>query len=698
MRRALLLLLIAGCSSGGGGGAPPPPKVERQPFAEMIHGEKVADPFRHLEDGENAEVKSWADSQNERTRKALDARPSRPALRARIEQMVAIGRLRSPQVFGNRVFYSKRTALENQSVLYVRDGFGGSGRRLVDPNTMSADGTIALDWWHPSPDGSKVAYGTSEGGSEQSTLRVKEVETGRELPEAIPRTRAAAVAWLPDQSGFYYTAYPAPGTVPKGEENYHRRVYFHKLETSVDDDRLVFGETRPKEDWPSVDLSRDGRWLIVEVHQGWSRSEVFVKDLQESGKWVPIARGLDASTFATVHDGTVYLLTNHKAPRFRIASCAPTETDPENWKDIVPEGEGPIRSFQIVGGRIAIHELKDATSRIRTVGLDGQGSTEVELPDQGTVWSLHADSTRADLVFDYTSFFSPTSLFRFRVDTGALKEFERLESPVDTTPFEWSQVRYPSKDGTSLTMFLLQKKGTARDGRRPTILSGYGGFGIAITPSFNPGAIAWMERGGVFAMPNLRGGGEFGEPWHQAGMLSKKQNSFDDFIAAAEWLIQQKVTSPDCLAIEGGSNGGLLVGAALTQRPELFRAVVCAVPLLDMVRYHKFQIARLWIPEYGDPAKAEDFKWLYAYSPYHRVKDNTRYPAVILMTAERDTRVDPLHARKMCARLQEASTSGRPVLLRFEKKAGHGAGKPLSKAIEELADEYSFLMWQLGME
>jgi len=698
MRRSLFLLLLAGCATGGGSVAPaPPPPKAAEAMVETIHGEPVADPFRSLEDGDSAEVKSWADGQNERTRKALDARPSRAALRARIEQMVAIGRLRSPEVYGSRVFYSKRTALENQSVLYVRDGFSGAGRRLVDPNSLAADGTVAIDWWHPSPDGSKVAYGTSEGGSEQSTLRVKEVETGKELTDTIPRTRAAAIAWTPDQSGFYYTQYPAPGSVPQNEESYHRRVYFHKLGTAIDEDRQIFAPTA-KEEWPNVDVSRDGRYLIVDVHMGWSRSDIFVKDLQEGGRWVPVVKGLDAKTYATVHEGTVYLLTNWKAPRYRIVSCAPTETDPAQWKEVVPEGEGPIRSFAVVGGKLAIHELKEATSRVRIVGLDGQGSTDVALPDTGTVWSLHGDPTGADLVFDYTSFFSPTSLFRYNLGSAAVKEFERLEAPVDPAPFEWSQVRYASKDGTSIPMFLIQKKGTPRDGQRPTLLSGYGGFNIALTPNFNPGAVAWIEKGGVFAFPNLRGGGEFGEPWHQAGMLGHKQNTFDDFIAAAEWLIKEKVTSPKHLAIEGGSNGGLLVGAAMTQRPDLFRAVVCSVPLLDMVRYPRFQLARLWIPEYGDPDKPEEFKWLYAYSPYHRVKDRTSYPAVLLLTAEKDTRVDPLHARKMCARLQQATSSGHPVLLRFEKKAGHGAGKPLSKAIEELADEYTFLMWQLGVD
>jgi prolyl oligopeptidase len=611
--------------------------------------------------------------------------------------LASIGRLRQPRVFGGRVFFLKRTGIENQPALYVRDGFAGATRRIVDPNTLSADGTVALDWWYPSPDGSKIAYGTSEGGNELSTLRVKEVETGKDLGVEIPRTRAAAVAWRPDQTGFYYTAYPAPGTVPKDDEKYHRRVYFHKLGTSLDEDHLVFGEARAKEDWPNVSISRDGRWLVVDVHQGWSKSEIFAKDLQASGRWVPVVRGIDAKFFPMIHNGTLYFLTNWKAPRFRIMSCAPTETDPEQWKEIVPEGEQTISSFEIVGGRLAILELRDATSRLRTTALDGSGGADVELPGLGTLGEIQADPEGTALAFDFWTFFSPPALYRFDVASGTLKEFERLEG-IDTTQYESSQIRYASKDGTSIPMFLVHRKGMQRDGNQATLLTGYGGFGISMMPSFSSAIMMWLEKGGVFAMPNLRGGGEYGEAWHQAGMLANKQNTFDDFIAAAEWLVKEKVTSPGRLAILGGSNGGLLVGAALTQRPELFRAVVCDVPLLDMVRFHRFQLARLWIPEYGDPEKPEDFKWLYAYSPYHRVKDGTPYPAVFLRTAEGDTRVDPMHARKMCARLLEASTSRRPILFWCEKKAGHGAGKPLSKQLDDLADAYAFLMWQLGME
>ncbi len=699
MRLVLSLLVITGCAAGGGSSAsaPPAPKVEKRTLVENIHGEPVADPWRHLENGADPAVQAWTEGQNRVSRQALDSRASHAAMRARLETLASIGRVRQPRVYGGRVFYQKRTGKENQPALCVRDGFSGAGRRAIDPNTMSEAGLVALDWWYPSNDGSKIAYGTSERGSELSTLRVKEVETGKVLEDQIPRTQMAAIAWLPDHGGFYYTANPAPGTVPKGEEKYHRRVYFHKLGTSADEDQLVFGETRAKEDWPNVSLSRDGRWLVIDVHQGWSKSEIFAKDLQEGGRWIPVVRGIDAKFYPLVHGGALYILTNWKAPRFRIMTCAPTEKDPEQWKEIVPEGEATISSFEIVGGRLAILELRDATSRLRTTALDGTGAADIELPGLGTVDEIHGDPEGAALVFDYLSFFSPPALYRCDVTTGAVKEFERLEG-IDTSGYESSQVRYPSKDGTSIPMFLVHRKGISRNGNQPTLLTGYGGFGRSSTPFFSSAVMLWLEKGGVFAMPNLRGGGEYGEAWHQAGMLANKQNTFDDFIAAADWLVKERYTSPGRLAILGGSNGGLLVGAAMTQRPDLFRAVVCEVPLLDMVRFHRFQLARLWIPEYGDPDKPEDFKWLYAYSPYHRVKDGTSYPALLLRTAEGDTRVDPMHARKFCARLMDASNSRRPILFLCDKDAGHGAGKPLSKQLDELADSYTFLTWQLGMD
>ena len=696
MRRSILLLLLGTLGCGTAGVKPPPAKSEA--VVETIHGVPVSDPFRWLETGENPEVQAWTESQNAHTRKMLDPLKVRTSLRARLEQLASIGRVRSPRVFGRRVFFLKRVGLEAQPGLQVRDGFTGPTRRIIDPNTMSADGTTALDWWHPSPDGSLIAYGTSEGGTELSTLRIRNVENGQDHPEAIPNTRACGIAWLPDGSGFYYTSYPALGSVPKGEEKYYRKVWFHKVGDDPSADRLVFGEKRAKEDWPDPVLSPDGRYLVINVFQGWSKSEVYLKDLQEEGRWIPVVEKVDAQFSARVVGGKLLVFTNHEAPRYRIMSADPATPKMENWTELVPQGDATIRDFEVFGDRIALLELRDATSRLRTVGLDGSGGPVIDLPELGAVWEFHADTAGTVLVFDFTSFFHPPALYRYDGASGKVTCFEKLTVNIDTSRFEWRQVWVESKDGTKVPMFLVHARGLAADGRHPTLLYGYGGFAMPQMPYFGSGLIAWLEHGGVYAMPGIRGGGENGEEWHKGGMLANKQNSFDDFIAAAEWLFRQKITSPDKLAISGGSNGGLLVGAVLTQRPELFRSVLCGVPLLDMVRYHRFQIARIWIPEYGCADQPEDFKWLYAYSPYHRVAKGTAYPAVLLTAAEGDTRVDPLHARKMGARLQEATSSGRPVLVSIEKKAGHGAGKPLAKVLDQLVDEYSFLMWQLGMD
>jgi len=696
MRRTLLLLFLvtSGCSTGPAK-APPAKSVT---VVETIHGVPVNDPYRWLEAGEAEEVLAWTESQNKHTRKLLDPLKFRASLRERLEKLASIGRVRSPRVFGRRVFFLKRVGLEAQPGLQVRDGYTGPTRRVIDPNTMSADGTTALDWWHPSPDGSLIAYGTSEGGTELSTLRIRNVENGQDHPEAIPHTRACGLAWLPDGSGFYYTSYPAPGSVPKGDEKYFRKVWFHKVDTDPSQDRLIFGEKRAKEDWPEPVLSPDGRYLVINVYQGWSKSEVYLKDLQHDGRWIPVVEKVDAQFSARVVGGKVLVFTNHEAPRYRIMAADPATPKMEHWTELVPQGDAVITDFDVFGDRIVLLELRDATSRLRTVGLDGSGGPVVDLPDLGTVSEIHADSRGADFVFDFMSFFHAPALYRYDGASGKVTSFERLPTDVDMSRFESRQVWIVSKDGTKLPMFLVHARGLSKDGNHPTLLYGYGGFAQSMKPFFGSALMAWLERGGVYAMPSIRGGGEYGEDWHKGGMLANKQNSFDDFIAAAEWLIKERFTSPEKLAISGGSNGGLLVGAVLTQRPELFRAVLCGVPLLDMVRYHRFQLARLWIPEYGCSDNAEDFKWLFAYSPYHRVAKGTPYPAVLLTAAEGDTRVDPLHARKMGARLQEATSSGRPVLVWIEKKAGHGAGKPLAKVIDQLVDEYSFLMWQLGMD
>lgn len=702
----LVFVVFLGLASVRGGAERKPyPATRRENVVDRLHGVEVADPYRWLEDGDHPEVKAWVEAQNAYTREVLEQLPHRQAIRARLDSLTRIGTLGTPVPRKGRYFYTRRDGTQNQPILYVREGLEGPERALVDPNVLAADGTVALDWWYPSRDGRLLAYGLSRSGDEQSVLHVRDVATGRDLPDVIDRTRACSLAWLPDGSGFYYTRYPAPGSVPKGEENYHRHVYLHRLGDDPTRDRLVFGPGRPAEDWPSVDLSPDGRWLVVTEHQGWAKSEIFFKDTtRPEAEFQPLVEKVPAIFEPVVRNDVIYIRTNDQAPRYRLLRVDPLRPAREHWREIVPQGPDVLEGVGAIGDLLVAEYMVKASSRLRLLSRDGQAVHDVPLPTLGTLAGLGGEWDGQEVFFGFQSFTVPPSVYRFdfrwlsgaSVPAPAL--WQRVQADIDLAGYDVEQVDYPSKDGTRITMFLAHKKGLPRDGNNPTLLYGYGGFNISLTPMFNPSRFLFLERGGVLAIPNLRGGGEYGEAWHQAGMLGNKQNVFDDFLSAAEWLIRERWTSPRHLAIQGGSNGGLLVGAALTQRPELFRAVVCQVPLLDMVRYHKFLIARLWIPEYGSADDPEQFRWLYAYSPYHRVKDGTSYPATLIATAESDSRVDPLHARKMVARLQAASRGEAPILLRLETKAGHGAGKPRSKQLDELTDVWSFLFWQLGMK
>ena len=680
--------------------------TRRDDVVEAIHGVAVADPYRWLEDGEAAETRAWTAAQNARTEAALAAVPGRAALEARLRELLTVGTVAAPAVRGGRLFYLKREGEQNQPVLYARDGVDGAERAVVDPNALDAAGLAALDWWYPSPDGRLVAYGVSRDGDEWSTLRVVEVESGSVLPDEIARARYSSVAWLPDGSGFFYTRYPPPGSVPPGEEEYNSHVFFHRLGDEPAADPKVFGEGRSPQDMIGVELSRDGRWLVALAFQGWARSEVYLRDeTWEGAPFVPVVEGVDAlfdNAVATAD--RLYLRTNRDAPNYRIVAVDPTGPAPEleRWETVVPERpDRIIQGFVLAGGRIVTHELEAATSRLRAYGLDGTPLGELALPGLGTVHGLDGEEAGSLVVAGYTSFAVPPSALVFDLETGERRPLAPLPPApgFDLDAIEVRQVRYPSPDGTAISMFLVHRRGLDRTGDHPTVLTGYGGFNIGLGPEYRAALPAWLERGGVFALPNLRGGGEYGEAWHRAGMLGNKQNVFDDFHAAAEWLIAEGYTNPAKLAIWGGSNGGLLVGAAITQRPELFRAAVCAVPLLDMVRYHLFRIAKLWIPEYGSAEDPAAFRWLFAYSPYHRVRDGVCYPATLLTTGEQDSRVDPMHARKMTALLQHATAcaADRPILLRAETQAGHGQGKPLSKRVAEAADLWGFVGWQLGV-
>ncbi len=674
------------------------PESRSVDVVDILHGETIADPYRWLEDGDSPETRRWTEQQNAATEAYLAAIPARERIRRRLEELLSIGVLSVPTPKRGRYFYLRREGRMNQPVLYWREGTEGADRIAVDPNALNDAGTTALDWYYPSEDGRLLAYGLSENGDENSVLHLLELDSGRHLPDRIARMRAASLAWLPDATGFYYTRYPAPGEVPSTEEQYHRAIYFHHLGADPASDPPVL-KPAEKEHWPGVSLSPDGRWLIISVARTFDQTDLYLKDLASGAGLVAVARDLPASFDGEIAHGRLFLRTNLDAPTYRLYVVDPERPGRSEWREILPaRSDAVLESVAVTARRLALGYLERASSRLRITDLEGAPVQEVSLPTLGSLFGIGAEWNGRELFYGFSSYTLPPSVYRIDLQTGAFSLWKQVEAELDPRKFEVRQVTYSSRDGTAISMFVVHPTRLVLNSRNPTYLTAYGGFNISMTPAFSRSLLLWLEHGGVVAIPNIRGGGEYGESWHQAGILANKQNSFDDFIAAAEWLIHERYTSADRLAAAGGSNGGLLMGAALTQRPELFRAVLVQVPLLDMLRYHRFLIARLWIPEYGSAEDPQQFRWLREYSPYHHVRQGVAYPAVLLATAESDTRVDPMHARKMAARLQAATSAQRPVLLRLEARAGHGAGKPLSKVLEELADSWTFVFSELGVE
>jgi prolyl oligopeptidase len=675
------------------------PHTARENVADDIHGTRIADPYRWLEADASARVRDWTDRQNARTRAVLDGLPERSVFARRLRELLAVGLLSTPRPIAGRIFHTRREGEQKQAALYVRDSLGAPDRALVDPNILDPDGLITLDWYYPSPDARYVAYGLSRGGDELSTLHVIETATGTELADRIPHTQRSTVAWA--DRGFYYTVHPAPGSVPPGDEHYYRRVRYHRLGDDPAKDELVFGEGRPKEDILGVSASSDGRWVLLSAYKGWARSDLYLLDRRHPERGiVTVLEGQEAIADGFVLEGRLWLRTNLDAPNYRIVSAPCESPAAPQWQTVVPEGADVIESFDRTRDRLAVLRLVRATSRLATYDVHGKDEREVRLPSLGAIEIVEGEHDGDRVGYTFQSFTEPPAAFVADARTGGTAEIMRLRAPVRRRAARIlvEQTSYTSRDGTEITMFLVHRDDVRRTGDVPTVLTGYGGFNLSRTPLYAAGPAAWVEAGGLFALPNLRGGGEYGERWHRAGMLGKKQNVFDDFHAAAEALIAQGWTNPRRLAITGGSNGGLLVGAALTQRPELFAAVCCAVPLLDMLRYQNFRIARFWIAEYGsaeDPVQAE---WLRRYSPYHNIRAGVRYPAVLLTTAEGDSRVDPMHARKMAALLQAQSEDPESVvLLRVDRDAGHGIGKPLDKQVDDFADQYGFMAWRTGL-
>jgi prolyl oligopeptidase len=666
------------------------PETRRVEVRDTVHGVEILDPYRWLEDQKSPDTRAWIDAQNRHTQSLLNARSERGALSRRLSELLRVEVTNIPRQAGGRYFFTRRRPDQDLFVVYVRRGLDGPDQVLLDPHTLSADHRTSVNLLDISDDGTRVVYGVREGGEDEVTVKLLDVDTRQEVGEPLPKGRYSGVSLTADKNTLYYSRH-----TPEGP-----RVFQHRLGTDPVKDSLVFGQGYGKEKIISAGLSEDRRYLQIVVFHGAAgpKSEIYLQDLQRGAPVVTVVNDLEARFFPHLAGDTLYLQTNWEAPNGRVLAVDLKDPARERWREVVPEAKAVLQSVSLAGGRICVNYLEDVKSRLRVFEPSGAHVRDVAFPTLGSMGGMVGRWDNPEAFFSFSSFHLPTTIYRYDVAAGTQAAWARTAAPVESDRFELSQVWYASKDGTRVPMFLLHRKGLKRDGSSPTFLTGYGGFTSSLTPSFSPRAVLWAEAGGVYALPNLRGGGEFGESWHQAGMREKKQNVFDDFIGAAEWLVANDYTKPSRLAIAGGSNGGLLVGAALTQRPDLFGAVVCSYPLLDMVRYHQFLVARYWVPEYGSSEDPGQFKVLHAYSPYHRVQRGAKYPAVLFVTGDADTRVDPLHARKMAALLQASTGSDRPVLLHYDTKAGHsGGGTPVSKTIEDQTDELSFLFWQLGV-
>ena len=720
MRTALLaavaLSLIA-CSHGApapaatasstkGASSPDAGVGLRYPVARTVdvvddyHGTKVADPYRWLEDPSSPGYREWIDAENTLTEGVLSKIPDRAELRDRLTALWDYERYDVPIREGNHVFFERNTGLQAQSVLYVVDLPRFEPRVLLDPNTLSTDGTVALTGTVPSRDGTLLAYGVAEAGSDWQEWRVRKVDTGQDLPDKIKWVKFSEAEWTPDGKGFYYSRYDEPGPNQLRDVNYFQKLYYHRLGTPQSADKLIY-ERKDQKEWGfGATVSDDGRWLVIQVSQGTDRrNRVYVQDLARPGSKVrPLIDVLEAKYLFIGSQGPVlWFNTNLDAPRGKVIAIDMRAPDRARWKTLVPETDARLQNAASVARRFVLHYLQDAHSVIEVRRLDGKLQQQVKIPAIGTASGFTGRLAHDETYLAFQTFASPKAILKLTPVDGELKVFRAPQLKFEPSEFESRQVFYSSKDGTRVPMTLTFRKGTTPDGERPVLLYGYGGFDISETPTFKPTWLAWMERGGVLAVANLRGGGEYGEEWHQAGMKLKKQNVFDDFIAAAEWLVREKWTRPSRLAIQGGSNGGLLVGAVMTQRPDLIGAALPAVGVMDMLRFQKFTIGWAWTSDYGSSDDPEQFRAIYAYSPLQNIKPGTAYPPTLVLTSDHDDRVVPAHSFKFTAALQAAQAGPAPVLIRIETRAGHGAGKPTSKKIEEAADMLAFTTWALQL-
>lgn len=684
-----------------------PPSYPDPTVVDIYHGQAVPDPYRWLEDLDSEQTRAWIEAQNHLTFNYLQQIPARQRIRERLTQLWNYEKYSQPFKEGGRYFYFKNDGLQNQSVLYTQESLEGQARVLLDPNTFSEDGTVALAGIAISRArdsgaehaGRYLAYGLSCSGSDWQEWKVRDIETGEDLPDHLRWVKFSGASWTLDGQGFFYSRYdePAPGSEYESA-NYFQKLYYHRLGTSQSEDVLVYHRPDQKEWGFAGGVTEDGNYLIISVWRGTDpKNLIFYKDLRDpQSPVVELIREFEAEYSFVGNDGSrFWLLTDCQAPRRRLVAIDLEQ--PDQVQEVIPEAEETLQGVSLINNQFVAFYLKDAHTQIKTFALDGTYLGEIPLPGLGSASGFGGKRYDTETFYTFTSFTTPPTIYRYDFTSGTSTLFRQPQVDFDPQAYEVQQVFYTSKDGTRIPMFLVHRRGLTRTGDHPTLLYGYGGFGISLTPSFSVGLVAWLEMGGVYAQPSLRGGGEYGEEWHQAGTKLNKQKVFDDSIAAAEWLIAHGYTNPAKLAISGGSNGGLLVGACLVQRPELFAAALPAVGVFDMLRFHKFTIGWAWISEYGSPENPEEFKALYAYSPLHNLKPGTAYPATLITTADHDDRVVPAHSFKFAAALQAAQGGSQPILIRIDTKAGHGAGKPTSKLIEEAADRWAFLVQVLGI-
>jgi prolyl oligopeptidase len=667
---------------------PPPTRTDN--VTETIHGVKITDPYRWLEDQKSPETRAWITAQAAFTRSFLDVLPGRPGIKDKLAGLMKVETMGPPVHRGNNYFFTRRLATEVRSSICVRDGLNGKDEVLVSPESVSSDQNVSVSMAGVSDDGTILAYGVRFGGEDEHDVRLLDLRTRKLLPDGLPRGRYFGFDLKNDNSGFYYSRFV---------EKQGSRVYYHAMGTPATADREIFGKGFDADHNVWCSLSEDGRYLAIGVSLGVPprKVDIYVQDVAAGTPPRTIVNDVEADFRPDFGGDFLYLQTNWKAPNWRVLRVDLKSPARENWKEVVPETAQPIESISLAAGRLFASYLENVITRVKQFDTDGKSLGDLKLPGIGTAGTPFGRWKEDEVFFTFTSFTDPSTTWRASPSTGKQDLWFRPKVPVRPEDFEVKQVWYESKDKTKIPMFLVYRKGLVLDGKRPTMLYGYGGFTQSMTPAFSASAATWASMGGVFALANLRGGGEFGESWHRAGMFEKKQNVFDDFIAAAEWLIASKYTSPAQLVIRGGSNGGLLVGAALTQRPDLFNTVLCGAPLLDMLRYQKFKVGSWWAAEYGSADDAKQFEYLYKYSPYHNVHKGVKYPAVMFITGDSDTRVDPLHARKMAALLQTSTGSDNPVLLRYETEGGHTGSGSVDKMIDQTVDEISFAASRTGL-